>query len=287
MIAPSLGGSVASLDFKGKSVLRRLDAQKTSDPLAFASIILAPFSNRIRGGSFLSDGIRHYVPRNISKQKFPLHGNAFQNPWSVVNCAINSVTMTLENAEMGPFVYNACQTLELSADAVTFSLKVTNTGAFSLPFGCGFHPWFPRDSETKLRFNAGGVWVNDVEGLPTAYVSLDEYQNWDFSKCLSLPGEAINNCFRDWDRQALIIQGKRFVSVRIEASQLLGTAALYAPGKDAEFFCFEPVSHPTDAFNLAGQPGLVWLKPQESMIVSMKLHWGKSLCSDLPRSIGE
>ena len=50
------------------------------------------------------------------------------------------------------------------------------------------------------------------------------------------------------------------------ASAVLSTYLVYSPSRSADFFCFEPVSHPVDAFNLPGEPtshGLVILEVGE------------------------
>ena len=47
-----------------------------------------------------------------------------------------------------------------------------------------------------------------------------------------------------------------------------------SPAADADFVCFEPVTHPVDAFNLPGEPrdhGLKVLEPGESLGVSMRI----------------
>ena len=55
------------------------------------------------------------------------------------------------------------------------------------------------------------------------------------------------------------------------ASEALRQYVVFSPAGDADFFCFEPVSHPVDAFNLPGPPaahGLRVLEPGESLAVT-------------------
>ena len=54
---------------------------------------------------------------------------------------------------------------------------------------------------------------------------------------------------------------------------MLRTYILYSPGRDASFFCFEPVSHVVDAHNLPGGPeanGLAILAAGEIVEVSCR-----------------
>ena len=50
----------------------------------------------------------------------------------------------------------------------------------------------------------------------------------------------------------------------------LGVFIVYSPSRDADFFCFEPVSHPVDAHH--GE-GLTVLEPGELMSARMRLGW--------------
>ena len=63
------------------------------------------------------------------------------------------------------------------------------------------------------------------------------------------------------------------ISCKITASNNLQTAIIYSPNDKSDFFCFEPVSHPVDAFNLPGRPGLEELASGHSMIASMSIMW--------------
>ena len=53
----------------------------------------------------------------------------------------------------------------------------------------------------------------------------------------------------------------------------LTTFILYSPASDADFFCFEPVTHPVDAHNRPGGPeanGLTVLVPGDTLAVSCR-----------------
>ena len=55
VLRPELGGSVASLTWKGRDVLRPTPAEAT-DPLQTACFPLVPYANRIAGGRFAFGG---------------------------------------------------------------------------------------------------------------------------------------------------------------------------------------------------------------------------------------
>jgi aldose 1-epimerase len=155
----------------------------------------------------------------------------------------------------------------LTAEALTVNLGVTNQAATALPYGLGFHPWLPRAPDTRLQAKAQMIWLEDERHLPTRKIPVDERPEWNFNTMRALPDGWINNAFEDWDRQARIEWPSRDLSLSIAASESLETYLLYSPGREAPFFCFEPVSHVVDAHNLHGGPkanGLAILAPTET-----------------------
>jgi aldose 1-epimerase len=67
------------------------------------------------------------------------------------------------------------------------SLTVINRAAIALPFGLGFHPWFPRTPTTMLRASATHVEQQDEEYLPTKVIVVGERPDFDFRKSAHLP----------------------------------------------------------------------------------------------------
>lgn len=271
-LAPSIGGGIARLDVDGRPVLRPW-AGDADTPFSLASNILVPFSNRISGGGFDWDGIRHNLAPNLTGEACPIHGDGFQRPW-VAEKSGNSARLTLEYGSFGPWHYHAVQDFVLTAKAMTVTLSVTNTGPDPLPFGCGFHPWFPRSAKTRLGFNAETVWLEDAAYLPTKQLSLSSAPNWDFARPRALPDTWINNGYTGWHGPAHIQQGHDAMSCTLTATNTLSTALVFSPAAGAEFFCFEPVSHPVDAFHLPGHPGLQTLHNGDTMRAAMTLDWG-------------
>ena len=89
---------------------------------------------------------------------------------------------------------------------------------------------------------------------------------WDFAAPRALPSGWINNAFLGWDGRATVLWPDRSLELEIEADPPLSTYILYSPSDEADFFCFEPVTHPVDAHNLPGGPeanGLTILAPKE------------------------
>ncbi len=270
MLAPSLGGGIARLDVNGKPVLRPWDGNKM-DLFSLSSNVLVPFSNRISNGGFTWKGIHHEVRPNLNTETLPIHGDGFNRSW--VFSLDDKPKMTLTNGSIGPWVYNAEQEFDLSSESLKITLYITNKGNQSLPFGYGFHPWFPRTSRTRLTFEADKVWLENSQHLPSKELLLINHPDWQFEKLRPLPDTWINNCYGSWAGSAKIEQGAYATSCVINASTNLSNVIVFSPSVNSNFFCFEPVSHPVDAFNLPGQPCLKELPVGETLKASIIFSW--------------
>ena len=91
---------------------------------------------------------------------------------------------------------------------------------------------------------------------------------------LAVDRVALDNAFVGWDGRAVVSWPERHARLRLEARGPLGTLVVYTPPGQS-FFCAEPVSHITDAFNLAaaGQAdtGILRLEPGETVRATLTL----------------
>lgn len=273
VVAPDIGGGLVSLGVAGRPVLRPWSGRTEDGPFALALNLLAPFSNRIDCG-FDFDGRRHDLAPNLAGEPLPIHGDAFQRAWKVAARSGRSVTLTLPDGEFGPFRYAAEVEYRLAPGNLAITLRLTSRAHVPLPYGGGFHPWFPRSAATRLRFDAAGHWPEDARHLPASKTPEPAPANWRWSEPAPFPAGWINAGFSDWNGSAEVSQGPDAVSVSLSARNLT-TIILYAPSSEAGFFCFEPVSHPVNAHNLPGKPGLSTLQPGESLSWSLDLKWSE------------
>ena len=279
-LVPGLGGAIADMNAKLSGrlipVLRSWDGPQTGW-IGVGSNILVPFSNRISGGGFyFNQGGRatfHPIHPNIKTlDPFPLHGDGFLKSWQVVSNSSTDAILRLVKGEIGDFSYEAEVYYFLSSGTLSVTLTVINKG-IKLPFGGGFHPWFPRFPDTRLRFDAETVWLEDKLHLPTEQIALKDYPEWDIGSLGFLPNGLINNAFTGWDGHAKLEQKSLGLTVEITAQAPLDNAIIYSPDCHANFFCFEPVTHSVDAHNQPGQPGLAILDKGETMTLKMKIGW--------------
>jgi aldose 1-epimerase len=271
-IVPEIGAGLAGLWAAEKPVLRPWSGRVEDGPFALACNLLVPFSNRISGGGFAHEGEQHSLAANVPGEACPIHGDGFQRPWQAVEVTEDSAELSLGNGQIGPFRHFACVSYHLTQGSLETRLAVTNVGDLALPFGLGLHPWFPRDGKTRLQFSATGQWPEGPDHLPRTWVPVPFDSACPWEQSAPLPLDWINCGFSGWDGNAEIVQGDGAKSLQITSAGL-GTALLYSPSAQADFFCFEPVSHPVDAHNIPGQPGLVRLASGATLTVSMTLAW--------------
>lgn len=278
VLCPDLGGGLASYDLVapgGRLALFRRAGPAPADALALACTPLVPWSNRISGGGFQADGGFVALDANWPGEPCPLHGNGMQARWQVASHTARAAELTLDSDGPGAFRYTATLRYWLQDGALGMRLAVRHRGAAPLPYGLGFHPWFPRTAATTLTARADAVWLEDARHLPTRSVPVAGRPEWDFAGGRALPPGWINNGFVGWDGCATISWPDRGIALTVNAAAFEGSAPLavyilYSPGADADSFCFEPVSHPVDAHNLPGLPGLSVLAPGDSVSVQCR-----------------
>jgi aldose 1-epimerase len=150
-----------------------------------------------------------------------------------------------------------------SSDVCSSDLE--NLASTPMPLGLGFHPYFPADIATRLRFMAGSVWIPTEDLLPDRLAKADALGDW--SKGASIAGERlIDHCYAQWHGPAMIERGDGPpVVMTAPAAHWLH---LYRPPGEG-FFCIEPVTHMPDAINRPD--GMAKLPPQATQALEMTI----------------
>jgi aldose 1-epimerase len=272
-IVPAVGGGLARFAWLGRgepvALMRTGDLTLNIpggglDPNQLACYPLVPWSNRIADGGFSVDGRRIALSANRHDEPFPIHGRGWQRAWEPQRLGEHEVLLSLNDATPDGWSYQANLRYELRDNALHVGLEVTNTGAATMPFGLGLHPFFPRHGTVALRAPASQVWVNDGQSpLPVRFVDVPPV--WDFRESRPLPEDGLNHGFRSWTGDATIAWTD--LGLRLDMEADVDAFVMYTPaGKD--FFCFEPVDHAINAVHLPGGPaanGMTLLAPRESL----------------------
>ena len=243
---------------------------------------LIPYSNRIAHGRFSFEGVEYRLALNFGDHPHSSHGNAWQNPWQVVEVDDARCRLVLlhqldgDEAKGWPFAYRAEQIFELSPDALTLTLSLENEDHRAMPAGLGLHPFFPKRPGVRLQFAAERVYSNGEDALPRDSIPVPE--NWNYRTMRALGDPHVDNCFAGWDGTARIAYTQEKIALSIEADPLFGHLVVYVPtGRD--FFAIEPVSHMNDAISRPdpSRHGLKVLRPGERL--SAQVRFGVEVLS--------
>ncbi len=278
IVDPAVGGSIRRLDRRAGSdwvPVMRPTPDAADAVLAMACFPLVPFSNRIADATFDWEGRTVSLPKNFPPEPHAIHGQGWENPWSVAARTETSVDLAFDwPGGDWPWPYQARQSFALQDDALSVDIAVTNLGTGPMPAGLGVHPQFPRPPGTRITFESSGYWRSDDRFLPAALEPLPAH--------LDLPGGqvldavTVDNCFAGW-RGAARIDWPDGSSVTVTADASCGHLVFYVP-PGQHYLSVEPVTHASNAIHLAAggrtDTGLVVLAPGETLATSIRFQVG-------------
>jgi aldose 1-epimerase len=281
-LVPSLGGGVAAwqLDRQG-GAHSPLDLWRPwgggTDRYSLASFAMVPWSNRISAGGF-EQGATHYPVRpNRVGEPYPIHGDGWLQSWKLSQPDQDTMEMKLQSDgfDGNPYRYHALQRFVLREDGMDQTLQVTHTGDQPMPYGLGQHPWFLRSANTRLTAAVRGVWLSGADPLPTMHTNRFP-DSWDPRAGMDVNGTLVDNAYTGWSGEARIAWPEHALELTmrvpavLERGQSDGYCLLYRPPAGPAF-CFEPVTHPIDAFHVPGRPGLCQLGTGETL--TLHVEW--------------
>jgi aldose 1-epimerase len=279
VLAPLVGGAIArfwsEMTGPAMELLRPASdlALARRDPWAMGCFPLVPWSNRIRDGRFVFGPRSVSLPSSRPQDRHALHGHGFQTAWTVTSAGPAEAVLEYRHAPGAwPWAYRAAHRIFLTPTSLELELTLSNESDAAMPAGLGWHPYFPRTAGTTLTARVTGLWQTDAEVLPVACVA--PTPDGDPGRGLLVDRVALDNAFVGWDGRAVVAWPERGVRLRLGTRGPLGTLVVYTPPGES-FFCAEPVSHITDAFNLAAagrtDTGMLTLAPGESVRASLAL----------------
>jgi aldose 1-epimerase len=268
VLAPAAGGAVLRywID-RGPSSLDLLRPSAMADPFESAAFALVPYSNRIRAGRFPFRGRDVRLPLNRPPDRHSIHGLGWQAAWRSLDVGEREATLEFRHdAGAWPWAFRATQHFVLEPSSLTVALTLISEGDSAMPAGLGWHPYFPRTPRTRITADVQAMWLTDDEVMPTTLAA--PKPEADLSRGVLVDAIALDNCFVGWRRHAAIEWPEADTRLAIRAAAPIDFLVVYTPG-GRPYFCAEPVSHVTDAFNLAAagrsDTGARALEPGEAL----------------------
>jgi len=276
IVAAELGGAVLGWDWRSAAgawlPLFRPSAEAERDPYALACFPLLPWANRVSQGGFALDGRHLDLALNRQGEPFPIHGDAWLQPWSVRSQDPDTLTLALDSSRpaASPYHFEATQQFRLHPDGLDIVLQARALDAFALPYGIGLHSCFADAAGASLQASSSGVWMpggadpgeRRLEPVPA---------QWACSSPRPVSDLVVDHCFDGWDGQAQIDWPQRGLRLRLRTTPAERQFQLCRrAGQDSIWF--EPVSHPVDAFHLPGMPGLRMLAAGETITLTLEMR---------------
>lgn len=271
-----LGGAILSANWHDVPVLVPVPSPSLASRIlgAEACFPLVPFGNRIENNRFRFDGQEHALLPNTA-DPLVLHGDGWLQRWTILRRKPDGIVFRYNHKQSleSPFAYEVTEAITISDDSLRLSLNVTNKAAQTLPYGLGFHPYFPRTPATRIFANAERHWSERESYLPGKAGSLP--QDLSLPIGTTLPARWLNNAFDGWDGKARIEWPETDVALSLNADKAFAHFVLYSPSEDSGFFCFEPMSHRPNAHVEHTCGGLVTLNAGAQLSSRMLLKWGR------------
>jgi aldose 1-epimerase len=270
-IVPSIGNIAFEMLVNGKNVLWFPFANLTefrAKPTLCGVPFLAPWANRLDEDGFWANGKHYALDRGLKNirtdgNNHPIHGLlSFASEWEVIRAQADDsgaeATSRLEfwrypdYMAQFPFAHTLYMTYRLRDGMLEVETTIENHARAPMPVSVGFHPYFhigdaPRD-KWNVRLPAREQIILSKELVPTGETKPTPWQEQ-----VSLSGIALDDVFSglvrgESGRSEFSVSGdKQRISVLYGSNYPV--AVVYAPpGRD--FICFEPMSGPTNAFNL-------------------------------------
>jgi len=273
------GASLVDAWFDDRPVLRPYagDVNMPFNSVDGACFPMVPYCGRIEGNTFTIGEQRYSMLPNTDVDKHRLHGDGWLNLWSVLERQTERVRLGLTHTldSESPYHYEAQLEISVADEQLKMILSVVNRGKTSLPFGLGFHPYFPLTASTTLQFEAKGYRDEREDHLPAELVDIPTELN--FSHSLAVPDRFFHLGFENWNARTLISNPELGINVTMQASGRFDRLQIFSPGPDASdseglrYVCVEPMTHTCNAHRMRGDHGLQMLEPDQSMQATLTL----------------
>ncbi len=271
LVAPPVGNNAYAMTVKGKKVFwspKPLGELKAK-PSMVGNPFLAPWANRIDGEAWYANGKKYLLNPALKNYRedgngLPIHGLVvYASEWEVVSVRADAneavVTSRLEFWRQPdwmaqfPFAHNIEMTYRLSGGKLEVATAIENLSDEPMPVSVGYHTYFQINDAPRADWNVH-LAAREHLLLSDVLTPTGETEPVSDTGPLSLATTKLDDLFgdlvRDSDGRAVFSVEGASEKISIVFGEKYQIAVVYAPpGRD--FICFEPMSGPTNAFNLA------------------------------------
>ncbi|GII27900.1 aldose 1-epimerase family protein [Planotetraspora mira] len=238
----------------------------------FSGTVLAPWPNRVVGGTYTFEGVRHDLPITEPDRGHALHGLVSDQTWTCAEVldvdddhGFVRLTHTIEPTAGYPFRIALEVRYAVSDRGLTTTLTAHNVGEEAAPYGCGPHPWLlagPRVQEYELDLPAGQVLLTDEVLAPRTLEDVAATP-YDFRVPRAVGDTAVDHAFTGLTDGRVRLRGPDGgVEVSWNPAEMPWVQVCTGTGLAHHGLAVEPMTCPPDAFNSGTD--LIVLKPGDT-----------------------
>lgn len=252
--------------------------------------VLVPWPNRLADGWYRFDGTDHQVALTEPEKANAIHGLLRWRSWQAVEHSENRVVVmtTLHPMTGYPFHLDVAVAYQLDDAGLTVATTATNTGAVTLPYACGQHPYLSPGAgvvdDCSIQLGAATRIVTDDERqLPTGTEAVAGTP-FDFRTPRRLGQVHLDAPFTDLSRDddgraRVVLTGVDDRRVELWVDETFPILELYTgdtltPDRRRRGLGAEPMTAPPNA--LRSGEGILRIEPGRSVTT----RWGVTLVAD-------
>lgn len=177
--------------------------------------VLIPWPNRLCGGSYAFEGIRHQLDISELERQNAIHGLVRWRSWTVHERADAKVVMRhLLHPQPGyPFALDLAIEYSLSQHGLSVKVNATNVGLNACPYASGAHPYLtvgtPLIDDATLVVPANSRLAVNERMIPTSIEAVAD-SRYDFRQSREIRRTRLDTCYTD-----LLRDGDEFARVEL------------------------------------------------------------------------
>ena len=266
-VAPHVGGSISQLVVRGRPLLRELPLN-SNNVLEASSFPLVPIINRIPAGRFSFEGHNVELQPNLPGSPDFLHGQGWRSSWSLTHQDAEHISLRFKHSRgEWPWTYVAQQHFSIIHEGLRVELSVHNTSSEKMPAGLGFHPYFLRTPQTRVKTQYDGYWEAN-EALHPQEKRAGSYQK-DWCQGDLVVGDVLTDHTHYGFGGLAEIYEPNGPTIVMRANPACQNLHIYTP-TEGPSFCLEPVTDRADPFNEEPRRIKI-LEPDESYSIWMEI----------------
>ncbi|MGH3012178.1 MAG: aldose 1-epimerase family protein [Gaiellaceae bacterium] len=198
-----VGGGLRSYSVGGRELLDGYSPGEAST--SGRGQVLIPWPNRLEGGTYEFDGLRHQLPLTEPERGNAIHGLVREERWTIGEHEPHRVVLehVLRPQAGYPFTLSLGIAYSLSGSGLRVDTTATNTGSEACPYGCGQHPYLTlgaADVDLLVLCAPGGtVLIEDERGIPCAREPVGGTE-FDFRRPREIGATKLDDAFTHLER---------------------------------------------------------------------------------------